>query len=137
MGGRRRAGGGRDQPCRMASWWHDWVSDLGRLPELRSSRPAPSVERRPVRPADRPRPDRSPCSGAPGQRPRAGSAEGEQPRPPSIARMGDEVVRRQYPPDPAILAPARSFAADRLQLLGLSDLRDDVELLLTEMITNA
>jgi hypothetical protein len=54
-----------------------------------------------------------------------------------MARVGGESARRLYPPDPAILAPARSFAVDRLHTLGLSGLRDDVELLLTEVITNA
>jgi anti-sigma regulatory factor (Ser/Thr protein kinase) len=43
---------------------------------------------------------------------------------------------RCYPPDPAVLASARSFAADRLQDLGLSEVEDDVQLLLTELITN-
>jgi Histidine kinase-like ATPase domain len=44
---------------------------------------------------------------------------------------------RRYRSDPAILASARSFAADRLRTLKLSGVRDDVELLLTELITNA
>ena len=44
---------------------------------------------------------------------------------------------RRYPPDPAILASARSFAADRLRTLELTAVRDDVQLLLTELITNA
>jgi Histidine kinase-like ATPase domain len=43
---------------------------------------------------------------------------------------------RRYPPDPAVVASVRSFAADRLHILELSALRDDVELLLTELITN-
>jgi hypothetical protein len=50
--------------------------------------------------------------------------------------VGVQSVRR-YPPDPAILASARSFAADRLRALELTAVRDDVELLLTELITNA
>ena len=49
--------------------------------------------------------------------------------------MGVQSVRR-YPPEPAIVASVRSFAADRLHTLELSALRDDVELLLTELITN-
>ena len=75
--------------------------------------------------------------GAPAPSLDAGSAEGDRPRPPGIARVGEDLARRLYPPDPAILASARSFAADRLHILGLSGLRDDVELLLTEVITNA
>jgi hypothetical protein len=43
---------------------------------------------------------------------------------------------RCYPPDPAVLAAARSFAADRLHALELTELREDVELLLTELMTN-
>jgi anti-sigma regulatory factor (Ser/Thr protein kinase) len=43
---------------------------------------------------------------------------------------------RCYPPDPAVLAAARSFAADRLHALELTELRDDVQLLLTELMTN-
>ena len=35
-----------------------------------------------------------------------------------------------------MLAPARSFAADRLRALEFPQLRDEVELLLTELITN-
>jgi Histidine kinase-like ATPase domain len=50
--------------------------------------------------------------------------------------MGVQTVRR-YPPDPAILASARSFAADRLRALDRTGVRDEVELLLTELITNA
>jgi anti-sigma regulatory factor (Ser/Thr protein kinase) len=53
----------------------------------------------------------------------------------SIARVGIPSVRR-YPPDPAVVASARSFAADGLRPLGLSAVRNDVELLLTELITN-
>ena len=49
--------------------------------------------------------------------------------------MGVRSARR-YPPDPAIVASVRSFAAGRLNTLQLSQLRDDVELLLTELITN-
>lgn len=56
--------------------------------------------------------------------------------PPSIACVGVQTVRR-YPPDPAILASARSFAADRLRALGLTGVQDEVDLLLTELITNA
>ena len=44
---------------------------------------------------------------------------------------------RRYPPDPAILASARSFAADSLRTLECTAVRDEVELLLTELITNA
>ena len=51
-------------------------------------------------------------------------------------RVGVQSVRR-YPPDPAILASARAFAADRLRALELTAVRDTVELLLTELITNA
>ena len=43
---------------------------------------------------------------------------------------------RCYPPDPAVLTAARSFAADRLHALELAELREDVELLLTELMTN-
>ena len=43
---------------------------------------------------------------------------------------------RCYPPDPAVLSAARSFAADRLHTLELTELREDVELLLTELMTN-
>jgi anti-sigma regulatory factor (Ser/Thr protein kinase) len=43
---------------------------------------------------------------------------------------------RSYPPDPVVLASARSFAADRLRAMGLSEVQDDVQLLLTELITN-
>jgi anti-sigma regulatory factor (Ser/Thr protein kinase) len=43
---------------------------------------------------------------------------------------------RSYPPDPAVLTSARSFAADRLRAMGLSEVQDDVQLLLTELITN-
>jgi hypothetical protein len=50
-------------------------------------------------------------------------------------RVGVQSVRR-YPPDPAIVASVRSFAADRLRALELTAVRDDVELLLTELITN-
>jgi histidine kinase-like protein len=49
--------------------------------------------------------------------------------------VGVQSVRR-YPPDPAIVASVRSFAADRLHTLELTAVRDDVELLLTELITN-
>jgi anti-sigma regulatory factor (Ser/Thr protein kinase) len=43
---------------------------------------------------------------------------------------------RSFPPDPAVLTAARSFAADRLRALDLVALRDDVQLLLTELVTN-
>ena len=43
---------------------------------------------------------------------------------------------RCFPPDPAVLAPARSFAADRLRALEFPQLREEVELLLTELMTN-
>jgi hypothetical protein len=43
---------------------------------------------------------------------------------------------RRYPPDPAIVGAARSFASNRLQALELSGVGDAVELLLTELITN-
>jgi anti-sigma regulatory factor (Ser/Thr protein kinase) len=49
--------------------------------------------------------------------------------------VGVSSVRR-YPPDPAILASARSFAAHRLDALDLSAVEGDVKLLLTELITN-
>src|SRR5215212_3084376 len=50
-------------------------------------------------------------------------------------RVGVRSARR-YPPDPSIVASVRSFAAGRLHSLQLSELQDDVELLLTELITN-
>ena len=43
---------------------------------------------------------------------------------------------RCYPPDPAVLSSARAFAAHRLRALDLTELTDDVELLLTELMTN-
>lgn len=43
---------------------------------------------------------------------------------------------RRYPPDPAVLPSCRAFAADRLRSLDLSEVQDDVQLLLTELITN-
>ena len=51
-------------------------------------------------------------------------------------RVGVRSARR-YPPDPAIVTSVRSFAAGRLKTLQLNELRDEVELLLTELITNA
>jgi len=43
---------------------------------------------------------------------------------------------RRYPPDPAIVATVRSDAANRLRAVNLTPVQDDVELLLTELITN-
>jgi hypothetical protein len=43
---------------------------------------------------------------------------------------------RRYPPDPAIVATVRSDAANRLRAVNLTSVQDDVELLLTELITN-
>lgn len=45
-------------------------------------------------------------------------------------------MARCYPPDPTVLTSARVFAAQRLRALELTELTDDVELLLTELITN-
>jgi anti-sigma regulatory factor (Ser/Thr protein kinase) len=45
-------------------------------------------------------------------------------------------VARSYPPNPAVLTEARAFAADRLRAMGRSEVQDDVQLLLTELITN-
>jgi hypothetical protein len=50
-------------------------------------------------------------------------------------RVGSQSARR-YPPDPAIVAAVRSHAANRLRAVELSAVQDDVELLLTELITN-
>lgn len=49
--------------------------------------------------------------------------------------MSNQSARR-YPPDPAIVATVRSDAASRLQSVNLTSVQDDVELLLTELITN-
>ena len=46
----------------------------------------------------------------------------------------DVGAARCYPPDPAVLASARSFAAHRLQDLGLSEVEEDVQLLLTAQL---
>ena len=43
---------------------------------------------------------------------------------------------RRFPPDAAVVAAVRSYAADRLRAAGLGALQDDVQLLLTELVTN-
>ena len=43
---------------------------------------------------------------------------------------------RRYPPDPAIISVVRSYAVDRLSVLKLGSLVEDVQILLTELITN-